>query len=132
MKLATLLLIIAATACAPRAGGGGQPLARSCPPKGGRPDGTGAFAFDSTEVDHDAQAELTFAILQNPGRPGYAIARFVIDTNGRADARTLTIEPGADSAIGAVVLAYVPKARFQPAVLQGCHVRVWARWPFTF
>ncbi|MGB7212323.1 MAG: hypothetical protein WBC97_06795 [Gemmatimonadales bacterium] len=63
--------------------------------------------------------------------PGHAILRFVIDTSGHADLRTLTIEPGSDSVIAARALLLVPQTRFRPALLKGCRVRVWARWPFT-
>lgn len=122
----------AAFACAPK---GSSPAnasaerAATCPPSGGALDSTGSITFDSTEVDHDAVA-IQSSIRFRPPAPGSVVARFVIDSTGRADVRTLSIEPGGDPALSAYVLQLVPTARFQAAVHHGCHVRVWARWPF--
>lgn len=121
-----------AFACAPQ---GSRPAEASteqgatCPPSGGALDSTGSITFDSTEVDHDAVA-IQSSIPFTPPGPGSVVARFVIDSSGRADIRTLSIEPGGDPALGDYVLQLVPAARFRPAVRHGCRVRVWARWPF--
>ena len=126
------VVIGGALACAPqgsRPAEGSAEQAATCPPNGGALDSTGAISFDSTEVDHDAVAIQSSIRFMPPG-PGSVVARFVIDSSGRADTRTLSIEPGGDPALGDYVLQLVPTARFQPAVHHGCRVRVWARWPF--
>ena len=108
-----------------------SPVRAACPPSGGHRDRTGSMSFDSTEVDRDAVALTTQVPSLWPGHPAEAVARFVIDTTGRADLRTLSIEAGSDSALGAAVRRFMPQARFEPAELGGCRVRVWARWPFA-
>ena len=101
-----------------------------CPPPGGRPDATGAISFDSTEVDQDAVVLSQEPLVSGALPPARAVAQFVIDSTGRADPGTLSIVPGGDSILAAAVREFIPRARFRPAELAGCRVRVWARWPF--
>jgi hypothetical protein len=106
------------------------PRPAPCPPHGGHVDPTGAVTFDSTEVDTDAVALPLPEDYQLLPTQAAATVSFVIDSTGVADLRTLSIEPGADSALASAVVAFMPHARFQPAILGGCRVRVWARWPW--
>lgn len=103
-----------------------------CPPRGGHRDPTGSRTFDSTEVDRDALVADDVPEFHSPVEAGHVVARFVVDSSGLADLRTLTIEDSPDTALARAVRAYIPKTHFIPAELHGCKVRVWARWPFTF
>jgi hypothetical protein len=58
-------------------------------------------------------------------RAGHVVARFVIDSTGLADLRTLTIEDSPDTALARAVRSYLPQTHFIPAELHGCKVRVW-------
>lgn len=103
---------------------------QDCPPRGGQPDPTGAVTFDSSEVDRDAAPASETPLLPPSSPVGHVVARFVIDSTGLPDLRTLSIESSPDTALARVVRAFIPKVRFVPAQLHGCKVRVWARWPF--
>lgn len=127
-----MLLLVIAPGCSPsdaRPANESAERAMACPPVGGVRDSTGSITFDSTEVDRDAVA-IQSSVRFDPPVSGAVVARFVIDSTGRADLRTLSIEPGGDAALGAYVLQLMPAARFEPAIHHGCRVRVWARWPF--
>lgn len=102
----------------------------TCPPSGGHRDATGAFTFDSSEVDRDAQVSSDTPVFGTSIAEGHVVARFVIDSTGLADLRTLAIEATPDTALAQAVRAFMPHARFIPAEIHGCRVRVWARWPF--
>jgi hypothetical protein len=103
----------------------------TCPPKGGHVDPAGALTFDSTEVDRDAVVSSDTPEFYTTLESGRVVARFVIDSSGHPDLETLSIEPTRDSDLAQEVRQFIPKARFVPAQLDGCRVRVWARWPFV-
>ena len=130
--VSAILLVGAACACGPTAAPPARLAAGAiCPPPGGVPDLTGALTFDSTEVDRDATVIGVDTTVTLPAVDGRAVARFVIDASGRADLRTLSIETGGDDDYGTLARLIVPHTRFEAAVLRGCRVRVWARWPFA-
>jgi hypothetical protein len=103
----------------------------ACPPKGGHVDPAGALTFDSTEVDRDAVVSSETPSFYTTLESGRVVAQFVIDSTGHPDLETLSIEPTRDSELVQEVREFIPKARFIPAQLDGCRVRVWARWPFV-
>jgi hypothetical protein len=127
-----LLYVLLATACGVANSGRVPEVAESaCPPSGGHRDPTGARTFDSTEVDQDALVADDVPDFHSPVRAGHVVARFVIDSTGLADLRTLAIEDSPDTALARAVRSYIPQTHFIPAELHGCKVRVWARWPFS-
>ena len=125
------LFVVLAAGCS-LAGAGRAPdvSEATCPPGGGQRDLTGSVTFDSSDVDRDAQVSPDTPPLRSSIEAGHVVARFVIDSTGLADLRTLSIEPTPDTALAQEVRAFMPQARFIPAQLHGCRVRVWARWPF--
>jgi len=127
-----LLYVLLATGCGVANSGRVPEVSETgCPPSGGHRDPTGARTFDSTEVDRDALVEDDVPAFHSPVRAGHVVARFVIDSTGLADLRTLTIEDSPDTALARAVRSYLPQTHFTPAELHGCKVRVWARWPFS-
>ncbi|HSE67196.1 MAG TPA: hypothetical protein VLB12_09425 [Gemmatimonadales bacterium] len=82
-------------------------------------------------MDRDALVADDVPNFHSPVRAGHVVARFVVDSTGLADLRTLTIEDSPDTALARAVRAYIPQTHFIPAELHGCRVRVWARWPFS-
>ncbi|HEY7026336.1 MAG TPA: hypothetical protein VH438_01935 [Gemmatimonadales bacterium] len=132
--MSRLLLCVILTAACGVANSGRVPEVSEtgCPPTGGHRDPTGAKTFDSTEVDRDALVADDVPEFHSPVQAGHVVARFVIDSSGLADLRTLTIEDSPDTALARAVRAYIPETHFIPAELHGCRVRVWARWPFTY
>lgn len=127
-----LLYVLLATGCGVANPGRVPEVSESaCPPSGGHRDPTGARTFDSTEVDRDALVAEDVPGFHSPVRAGYVVARFVIDSTGLADLRTLAIEDSPDTALARAVRSYIPQTHFIPAELHGCKVRVWARWPFS-
>ncbi|MEP6571757.1 MAG: hypothetical protein ABJD11_03645 [Gemmatimonadota bacterium] len=87
------------------------------------------MTFDSTEVDRDAIVSETTPPFQFKARDGHAVATFVVDSTGRADLHTLSVT-SADTALARAIRRFLPTARFRPAMIGECRVRVWARWPF--
>ena len=63
---------------------------------------------------------------------GHVVAEFLVDANGRIDARTTRIVSSTDEAFGAAVLQLLPKLRFMPAERDGVKVEEWVQMPFRF
>jgi TonB family protein len=70
--------------------------------------------------------------LNKQGVSGCVLARFVVDTTGRADRSTLRFDAYSDSAFARAVFNALPLMRFVPAERHGRKVRQLVRQPFGF
>jgi len=78
---------------------------------------------------------LEFRSLRGPKHPGVngeALIAFVVDTSGRADLDTFTVEKSTAPEITKAVRDFLPSQRFAPATLGGCAVRQLVFMPFVF
>jgi TonB family protein len=70
--------------------------------------------------------------LRLRGIEGFVRVRFIVDTTGKADSRSLDVVTSTDTAfLGAVRLA-LPAMRFVPALLGDRYVRQWVEQDFRF
>lgn len=66
-----------------------------------------------------------------PGGPRRFAVSVVVDTLGRADAATLQVPAGVDSAMTDAMRTVLPAWRFSPARVAGCPVKQVVRVTFT-
>lgn len=69
---------------------------------------------------------------KHPGVNGEALVAFVVDTSGRADLQTFTVQKSTAPEITKAVQDFLPSQRFTPATLRGCTVRQLVFMPFVF
>lgn len=88
---------------------------------------------DSTVVrDSTSEGPAYPAELLAKNINGYALASFVVDTNGRADPSTFVALEATHPAFAAAVRTALPRMKFRPAVMAGVHVRQLVQQQFTF
>lgn len=70
--------------------------------------------------------------LRRAGVGGEVRTKFVVDTTGRVDPRTVKITSATNAAFAAAVRAALPKMRFAPAKIGGRRVKQLVQQPFAF
>lgn len=124
------------------------PRASSCPPVGIESDTAGVTGQYYTEgrvttkaaVVYETQRQplvpgLEIRSIRGPKHPGVngeALVAFVVDTSGRADLQTFTVEKSTAPELTKAVRDFLPSQRFTPATLSGCAVRQLVIMPFVF
>ncbi|HEX6535355.1 MAG TPA: energy transducer TonB [Gemmatimonadaceae bacterium] len=72
------------------------------------------------------------AALREAGVTGAVTARFVIDSTGRVEPRSITFDGDPNALFAAAVRSALARSRYQPAEVRGRAVRVLARQDFLF
>lgn len=103
---------------------------------GGTADGEGPASnagVDQPAALRPAQPSPRYPeLLRQAHVTGSVIARFVVDTTGRAEPGSLQIVQSAHPGLEASVRETIPRLRFLPATNRGAKVRVLVELPFEF
>jgi hypothetical protein len=88
---------------------------------------------DSTVVrDSTSEGPAYPAELLSKNINGYALASFVVDTNGRADPTTFVALESTHPAFAEAVRVALPRMKFRPAIMAGVRVRQLVQQQFSF
>jgi len=88
---------------------------------------------DSTVVrDSTSEGPAYPSELLSKSINGYALASFVVDTNGRADVSTFVALESTHPAFAEAVRTALPRMKFRPALMAGVHVRQLVQQQFSF
>jgi hypothetical protein len=144
----TLVLVAACGSALGRAPVALMPRDAACPPIGVETDTAGVAGLYYTEgrvtkkvtTIYETQRRglapgLELRSVRGPKHPGVdgeALVAFVVDTSGRADLASFTVEKSTAPEITKAVRDYLPSQRFAPATLGGCVVRQLVFMPFVF
>ncbi len=112
------------------AGGGGTPNGGRIDPIGGAP--MTALAVDREVIVRDGAAPRYPAMLASAGIEGLVLARFVVDTLGRVERRSIELTSNSHAMFAQSVRDALGGMRFVPAESQGRKVRQLVQQPFTF
>lgn len=143
------LVLVAACGSAPSRGRVAPvPRDATCPPIGVETDTAGVAGIYYTEgrvttkvaTIYETQRQPLGAGLElrsirgpkHPGVDGEALVAFVVDTSGRADLASFTVEKSTAPEITKAVRDFLPSQRFTPATVGGCTVRQLVFMPFVF
>ena len=130
----TAIVPSALAAAMPRDSGNGENAPVDAPPEEAEP----RRAYFDVEVDSTVERD---SMSEGPAYPpellaknlnGYALASFVVDTNGRADPSTFVALESTHPAFAEAVRAALPRMKFRPAVMAGMHVRQLVQQRFSF
>lgn len=115
------------------------PRAAACPPIGVETDTAGVAGQFYTEGRVGTEAvpiyETRRTAVRGPRHPGVngeAFVAFVVDTSGRVDMTTFTVQISTAAEITKAVRDFLPSQRFTPALIDGCTVRQLVFMPFVF
>lgn len=72
------------------------------------------------------------SMLRESGKEGQVLLRFVIDSTGRVDVRSVRVVSSDDERFTVAVRDVLPRMRFAPAQLRGRDVAVLVQQPFVF
>jgi hypothetical protein len=144
----TLALTAACASTPGRARVASLPHDSSCPPIGLDTDTAGVVGryYTAARVATKAAPEyetrrqalapgLELTSIRGPHHPGVngeALVAFVVDTSGRVDFDTFTVEKSTAPEITNAIRQWLPSQRFTPATLDGCAVRQLVFMPFAF
>lgn len=77
-------------------------------------------------------ASTEYTTIQKEKVSGEVYLRFVVDTVGCVDMKTVTVVATTDSLFTEEVMRVLPKHRFEPARKGGQKVKAWRGWRFLF